>query len=79
MSTIGRRIAALEAEAGVGAERVVVTLVSFRPGPLTGYRIGDQVVRRREAESEEELQDRAIAEASVAGDVLVLREVRDSA
>jgi hypothetical protein len=74
--SIKRRLHALEAAAELAADPLVVIIRSFAEGPLVAYRIGDQVIERREGETDQALAGRAIAEVRAPGTVFALREVR---
>lgn len=88
MSSIERRVQALEAGAGLDRAPVAVEVIEIPDGAATplgvlaGYRVvdhdGEQVVMRRPDETEGALADRALAQArpQPRGHVVVLYEIR---
>jgi hypothetical protein len=82
VKTIERRLAALESDAGIGIDRLVVVIGDvINSGPITGYRAGDELIRRLEGEDKAIFKARAAAEIRTRGcpfigDVLVLHDVR---
>jgi hypothetical protein len=79
MSTLERRVQKLEAQAGFGIEPLFVIIRSFAPGPLVGFSTPDQLIRRREGESEAALEERALAALPKGAAFVSMREIRGTA